>query len=1174
MRMPWQLAVVLSCGLMTAAAPLRAGEPEQPAVYIVQLAEAPVASYRGGVKGIAATRPGPGGPRKLDAAASGSRLYAGHLLGEQDRVLAAAWKALGREVAPLAQYTLAFHGLALELTPEEARRIARLPGVRRVEPERPLLPQSDAGPQWTGATGIWDGTATGGLPGTKGEGIVVGVIDTGIHAGHPSFADVGGDGYNHINPRGAGNYVGRCDPATPDYDPALPCNDKLIGIWSYGDAPEDEYGHGTHVASIAAGNHVTATLANSLATLSRPISGMAPHANLIAYDVCWDGYCSEYSVISALDQAVADGVDVASLGFGGYGGPWNSAVGAALLGARDAGVLVVVPAGNSDYFSSLTGVAETPWVLTTGATTHDRAFLTSLSGSSGGGSVVLHGVGLSPSYGPAPIVRAASYDSSNYACEDPFPAGTFTGQIVVCDYYGWISVSATAENVRVGGGGGAVLRDIWGDGYPGSLAGFTLPGLFLSESSSSVLGSWLAAGSGHTATISATTTSLDPARGDVLYPYSAQGPSDYPDVLKPDLAAPGAEILAASRGPEGFAVLSGSSMAAAHAAGAAALIRALHPDWTAAEVQSALMTTADSTVVRVDGTATTPFGIGAGRLDAGAASRAGLLLDETAAAFELADPAQGGRPETLNLPSLADGACVRTCVWTRTVRNALSFAATWNATVSAPAGFTVTVTPSSFTLGPGGTQTVQVAFNAPSNVFGWYHAAVRFGEAGGLAPAARLPISAQLIPEYQLTVNRLGTGSGRVTSNPAGIDCGADCSQLYPEDTSVVLTAVPDPGSVFAGWAGFCYGVQSTCWVDMYVNRTATAWFVVPPPDKPLSNGAPLKDSMNAPVEGGIWAYYFFDVPAGTGELVVDLLDVTDEAALYLRQGSKPTWNQYNCADWGYEANRRCVITAPAAGRWWVGVNNDYATGLVQYTVRASWGNADGSDRGLANGMPAADFLTSNQSGDSWKYYFVDLELGGDDLVVELAGLSADADLYVRHGAKPNRSTYDCQSSQGSTVPDRCSIDAPAPGRWWIGVNSFSTGTTTYSVEASWTPAPAFFYTVAPCRVFDTRASSPLASGVSRVFAVAGTCGIPATARAIVANVTSVVPAGNGYMTLYPGNLPAPTTSTINFRAGQVRANNAILGLATDGSGSIRAVPAVAGGGQVHLILDVSGYFE
>ena len=112
--------------------------------------------------------------------------------------------------------------MALELTEAEAQALARLPGVAGVTPSRDLRPLTDAGPAWIGAPGIWDGTATGGPPGTKGEGILVGVIDTGINLDHPSFADIGGDGYDHTNPRGAGDYVGWCDPANPDYDPAFP----------------------------------------------------------------------------------------------------------------------------------------------------------------------------------------------------------------------------------------------------------------------------------------------------------------------------------------------------------------------------------------------------------------------------------------------------------------------------------------------------------------------------------------------------------------------------------------------------------------------------------------------------------------------------------------------------------------------------------------------------------------------------------------------------------------------------------------------------------------------------------------------------------------------------------------------------------------------------------------
>jgi Tol biopolymer transport system component len=119
------------------------------------------------------------------------------------------------------------------------------------------------------------------------------------------------------------------------------------------------------------------------------------------------------------------------------------------------------------------------------------------------------------------------------------------------------------------------------------------------------------------------------------------------------------------------------------------------------------------------------------------------------------------------------------------------------------------------------------------------------------------------------------------------------------------------------------------------------------------------------------------------------------------------------------------------------------------------------------------------------------------------------------------------------------------------------------------------FFTATPCRVLDTRQQGPaLASGVERTFAVEGLCGIPATARAVVVNVTAVQPTGAGHVVLHPGDLAAPLTSTINFTAGATRANNAILALAFDGTGTLAATPVVAGGGTVHLILDVSGWFE
>jgi hypothetical protein len=124
-------------------------------------------------------------------------------------------------------------------------------------------------------------------------------------------------------------------------------------------------------------------------------------------------------------------------------------------------------------------------------------------------------------------------------------------------------------------------------------------------------------------------------------------------------------------------------------------------------------------------------------------------------------------------------------------------------------------------------------------------------------------------------------------------------------------------------------------------------------------------------------------------------------------------------------------------------------------------------------------------------------------------------------------------------------------------------------------PTGLSFYTVSPCRAFDTRVAPelPLQSEVAGSFHFGGICGIPMSAKAVAVNVTVVEPTGAGHVVLFPGGLPVPSTSTINFTAGQVRANNAILPLGGV-IGSMGAWATVADGGQVHLIFDVSGYFE
>jgi subtilisin family serine protease len=1152
-----KLASRFMAALVLVALPLAAAEKGKD-VYIVRLQEASLVQTAG--------------PGKLALDAPDNRRALDRLQAVQDEALAAFDRALGHAVEPLARYAIAFDGLALELTSQEALALSGMPGVVSVQRSARFRIASDAGPAWIGATGIWNGTTTGGLPGTQGEGMVIGVIDTGIALGHASFADIGGDGYNHTNPRGAGNYVGWCNPANPNYSASLACNDKLIGVWSWADSggnPRDDEGHGTHTASTAAGNHVNASLAGGI---TRAISGVAPHANLIAYDACdSDGYCYSWVVLAAVDQAVADGVDVINLSLAdsSSSSPWYDSVAVALLNARSAGVFTAAAAAD-DYYGS---PARAPWVLGVTASSHNRHFASSLANLSGGFNppADLAGTGLSAAYGPAGIVRAGLVGS--YDCSSPFPPGTFGGRIVVCSVYPYDDLVVKGQNVLAGGAGGAVFAQSYTYGVDADPTANVLPSVVLPPNAANALYNWLSSGSSHAGRISGTTVQISPSFADRLWLGDSSGPGDYAsDLVKPDVAAPGQEILAAHTDAGGFRVLSGTSMATAHAAGAAALLMALHPSWTPAEIQSAFVTTGAG-VTRQDDTAASPHDAGGGRLDLSAAARAGLVLHETTPNFQAANPSNNGHPETLNLAGLANDACILSCGWTRTVRSTRASPTQWSVTVEAPPGAGLTVSPMVFNLAGGATQTLQITATGPTSLSDWKYGRVTLTETGGQAPPAHFPIATFWVYHNTLTVQKSGQGTGRVTSAPAGIDCGGDCSEPFPEDSSVTLTATADPGSVFVGWGGYCDDVDTTCQLYMYSPQTAVAYFNPPIPDKALANQIPLRDAMNAPVSGGTWAYYSVDVGSGTGELVVDLLDLDGDATLYVRNGAKPSWSQYNCSDYSYYGtpNRRCVITLPAAGRWWVGVNN-YDEGVtIRYSVRASWGTT--ADRQLASGSPVDDYVSSQAPGAAWKYYFVDLPTGSSNLAVELSQLSADGDLYVRQGAKPDRSNFDCASTHGATATELCSFGSPQAGRWWIGVNNFSAGTVTYTLKADWQTVDLAtdFYTVTPCRIFDSRSGQALSPGIVQPVQVTGACQIPAAAKAVSVNITVVGPNGGGYIVFYPGDEVPPLSSAINYRAGQTRANNAILKLGAAGN---LAALSIQEGWAVDVIVDVNGYFQ
>jgi subtilisin family serine protease len=747
-----------------------ADTPEQR--YIVLLDAPPLAAYRGGIAGLAPTSPAATGARRLDVDSAASRAYLAYLAQQQRDAIARAEAAVGHSLNVRFRYSAALNGFAAVLSSGEAATIARLPGVARVvaDSTRELL--TDNGPPWIGAPGIWNGSTTGGAPGTMGEGVVVGVIDTGVNTDHPSFADPGPtDGFNHTNPKG--RFFGACDPVT-----GRPfCNDKLIGAHDFtGTGPDDEIGHGSHTASTSAGNVLDASFVAPTLTLNRRISGVAPHANVISYKACQaaTGNCLITSLVAAINQTVLDEVDVVNYSIGGASSnPWSDLDAVAFLSAREAGIFISASAGNAGPGAGTVGSpSDSPWVLSVAASTHDRKYVNTLADMSGGTTpppANIEGKSVTAGYGPARIVYAGAAPYNNPLC-NPFPAGTFRGEIVVCDR-GVVGRVAKGQNVKDAGGGGMVLVNDAPNGDSLVADPHVLPAVHISFSKGdTALKPWLASGSGHSARITGTVQDIRAENADIMASFSSRGPNpSVPDVIKPEVTAPGVDIFAAfnSTIPPGprpeFGIISGTSMSSPHAAGSAALLRALHPEWSPDEVKSALVTTAFRRlpgtgsevhqVLKEDGTtASDPFDRGGGRVDLRLAGKAGLVLDVPVTSYRAADPGSGGNPRTLNLPTLGEDSCAGTCSWTRVVT--AKRAGTWSVATSAPAGMALSVSPATFTLAAGGTETLSVTADVRAAADSTWH----FGE------VILIP-SDSSVPETHLTVAARKSG-GSIVMTP------------------------------------------------------------------------------------------------------------------------------------------------------------------------------------------------------------------------------------------------------------------------------------------------------------------------------------------------------------------------------------------------------------------------
>jgi hypothetical protein len=747
-------------------------------VYIVQLADAPAATYTGGVRGIAATRPASGA--KLDSSAPNVRAYVSHLALRRSAELAKA----GMRVATLHNYSYTFNGFSALLTDAQAQSLKKSSGVASVVESTLRTADTTRTPGFLGLTapgGLWSQLDAASRY-IKGEDVIIGVIDTGVWPENASFGDRVDAMGNPVAYNGAGalaygppptKWKGACVYGQ-GFSAAM-CGNKLIGARYYSTAfmagaaasggaytlhprleyisPRDGAGHGTHTASTSGGNSGVAAAVQGTAIGN--ISGIAPRARIAVYKALWtasttptnDGGQSA-DILKAIDDAVSDGVDVINYSVSGTQTSFTDAIEIAYLNAAAAGVFVSASAGNSGPANQVAHIS--PWLMTVAASTHDRQALGDFT--SGDGVAHKNGVTVFGGTLTAPLVLASTIPAVGQTTADAqrcfanaLDSTAAIGKIVVCDRGVSARVDKSAEVKRVGGVG-MVLLNV----STASLVAdyHTVPSIHLQVTErASIYAYATGAGAAASGTISPP-SAPPPVVAPVMADFSSRGPNKAnANILKPDITGPGVDVLAAyiddaqtqaqhdatiagTYTPKANAnSLSGTSMSSPHMAGAAALLRQMHPTWSPAAIKSALMTTTTG-VKLADGTVDADrWGYGAGHMNPNGAASPTLVYDAGPADYGrfmcglgLTPPAGIGSCATLgsvaaqnlNLASITAANVPGALSIARQVTNVSGATGTFIASTSPPTGWTAAVSPSSLTLAPGATGSFSVTVTRTS----------------------------------------------------------------------------------------------------------------------------------------------------------------------------------------------------------------------------------------------------------------------------------------------------------------------------------------------------------------------------------------------------------------------------------------------------------------------------
>lgn len=816
-----------------------------PGHYIVVMKADPLASYEGDVKGLKATKPAEG--EQLETQSTEARRYVEHLETQQKDLISAVG------VTPDITYQVALNGFSADLTGAQVDELRASKDVLGVYPDEIRHPDAQTstdylglGDDRKGRGGVWQ--QTGGVD-KAGEGVVVGVIDTGIAPEHPSFAGKklkkqkkqqsrhkGGQPYTD----GTYVYFDKADGGQfraamvegQDWDESDYSSKLIGGQYFYQGAeaagfdfqydylsPRDGDGHGSHTASTAAGNfRVKASIEGvDFGT----VSGVAPGAKVAAYKACYvgpdvtvttDDICALSDLVAAIDQAVADGVDVINYSIGG--GAASTVLAPediAFFNAAAAGVFIATSAGN-DGPDPVTADHASPWYTTVAAST-----IPTWEGTVQFDGFAQAGASVSVPFGESvtgPSIAAADAALAGAADAQLCLPGTLDpakvdGHIVVCDR-GTNARAEKSQVVKDAGGIGMVLVNVPGGADSLDNDFHAVPTVHLAAAHRAAVLAYVQGGTDRPITLVGENTTDAVTPTPQIAGFSSRGPmlADGSDVLKPDVAAPGVAILAATNNGADekptFGILSGTSMASPHVAGLGALYLGEHPRATPAEIRSAMMTTAYDTVLPDGSKNTNPFEQGAGQVDATRYLNPGLLylngvkdwaafLDGKGLSdFPGIDPIDGS---DLNQASISIGSLASVQTVTRSVTSTEKGVFTAKASVP---GVNVKVTPAQLTFDkPGQTKTFTVTFdNASAPVEQWATGSLTWTSKKNTvrSPIALFPVTADAPAEV--------SGSGVDGSTTVEITPGLDGDLALGLSGLTPFELLVDPDNPVDGHSG------------------------------------------------------------------------------------------------------------------------------------------------------------------------------------------------------------------------------------------------------------------------------------------------------------------------------------------------------------------------------------